>query len=159
MRKQFRHAREKQTGKANGVVYFSQIARMVEMSLATWDGSKASELNKSVGYFINADGVLDWDLTKTLDTSTVTGNTAAMPAGVGSSRTGWRAAQDAQRAAVNQSLDRKEKEIAAATKATAIAHTAPVPAPTLHSAAAGSVRLPSTVLFHERTSTSVALDR
>ena len=132
MRKQFRHAREKQTGKANGVVYFSQIARMVEMSLATWDGSKASELNKSVGYFINADGVLDWDLTKTLDTSTVTGNTAAMPAGVGSSRTGWRAAQDAQRAAVNQSLDRKEKEIAAATKATAIAHTAPVPAPTLH---------------------------
>ena len=131
MRRQIRYSLTHQKGKRRGVVKFSQIARMLEIALESWDGNKAEELNESVGYFINEEGYMDWDITRNLDTSTITDDPSAVLGDVGSSRTGWRAAQDQKRADTNKLLEQTEREIAAATKATATAYTAAVPEPTL----------------------------
>ena len=102
----------------------------------TWDPDLVESLNESVGYFINDEGLLDWDLTRVLDPTTVAasdamGHDAALPDDIGSSRSGWRAAQDAQRRAIEAAIQKNERELAAAGVALTRAETAPVAAPQL----------------------------
>ena len=110
---------------------------MYEMAIeATWEPDLVESLNESVGYFINDEGLLDWDLTRVLDPTAVAasvamGHCAAPPEDIGSSRSGWRAAQDEKRRAVEASIQKNERELAAAGVALVRAETAPVAAPQL----------------------------
>ena len=62
MCRQFRHALSK-AGGGRGQVSMAEILRMTEDSLvASWDPSLAAHLNSTVGYFINGDGFLDYDV-------------------------------------------------------------------------------------------------
>lgn len=104
------------------------MARICEMSLDAWDPRKAEELHMSVGYFINSEGFMDWDLLRTMDktcvsASAATGASVDAPEDVGSSRSGWRRAQD------ELSLKKAETEVAAAMKAVAIVEAPPVSNP------------------------------
>lgn len=134
--RQFRHALAHQTGKSRGRVHFSQIARMLEISLDAWDGAKAEELHKSVGYFINEEGYMDWDLLRILDPTTVSASAAVgadvtVDDEVGSSRSGWREAQDENRAATEAAIARAAVEIEAAHRAIDTIDAPPVETPTL----------------------------
>lgn len=62
MCRQFRAALNK-TGKTRGHVSMAEILRIAEMSLVeSWDPSLAERMNSTIGYFINADGYLDYDV-------------------------------------------------------------------------------------------------
>ena len=64
MRKQFRAALERPTGDPlKGRVTISQLLKMAEDSLIeSWDGSMGPHLNSLVGYYIDADGFLKYDI-------------------------------------------------------------------------------------------------
>ena len=52
-------------------MFFAQFARLLEISLEAWEGTKADELHKYVSYFINSDGFMDWDILRILDPTTI----------------------------------------------------------------------------------------
>ena len=133
--KQFRVALSL-NGKMKGVVLLSQIAAIVQKVVAdTWDGSKVEAINEAVGFFINEEGYMDWDVTRIMDTTSIAacaavGPSAALPADVGSALTGWRAARAAQRQRTEDEICKKEREWAAACDALKNADVAPVGMPT-----------------------------
>ena len=61
MRKLHRAAMERPARK--GVVSVPEIAACLEKAAQdAWDGDKAISMNEEVGYFINSEGLVDWDL-------------------------------------------------------------------------------------------------
>ena len=61
MYKQFRAALERKERK--GHVSVAEILAMVEMALKeSWDANLAEHLNRTVGYYVNSDGFLDYDV-------------------------------------------------------------------------------------------------
>eukprot|EP00966_Prymnesium_polylepis_P168943 3905871-Prymnesium_polylepis.1 len=62
MARQFRYAMQQPGGK-KGHVAIAEILSMAEESLVeSWDPAKHAHLNATVGYFINSDGYLDYDV-------------------------------------------------------------------------------------------------
>jgi hypothetical protein len=121
MCKQFRHTlnRDKKDG-TRGHVSSAEILAMVEKNLlSTWDPTLAAHLNETVGYFINAEGFLDYDVLRKYraadgscdipgeDTGAATSGAApAAPAAPSGTRGGLREVRMAQQKQTNAALDK-----------------------------------------------------
>ena len=103
-----------------GHVSSAEILAMVEKNLlSTWDPTLAAHLNETVGYFINAEGFLDYDVLRKYraadgscdipgeDTGAATSGAApAAPAAPSGTRGGLREVRMAQQKQTNAALDK-----------------------------------------------------
>ena len=73
LRRQIRASLKRGVDDGKGHVSMSEIARMYEMAVVeAFDPSLVEELNKSVGYYIDEEDYLAWDILRVVDMSSVT---------------------------------------------------------------------------------------
>ena len=137
--RQFRVALQK-TGPDKGRVSIAEILAICELAIESeWKPELAMRMNAEVGWFINDEGYLDWDLTRLLDQDaaqpahfrTGEADSADARGALDSTRSGKRRAVEQHQANVNVALLQGEKEMRAAGVAIRVHNTAPVAAPTI----------------------------
>ena len=125
MRKLHRAAMERPARK--GVVSVPEIAACLEKAAQdAWDGDKAISMNEEVGYFINAEGLVDWDLSGKLAPAG-----SSVDAHASGSRRRRREAVQQQQQQQLLALQQKQDQLRAAGVAIDSARAAPVSQPTV----------------------------